>query len=263
MPNLEELANGLPQQWGLWALVLARVAGLAWMSPGWSTPALGWRLRIGLVILLSAVLVPAVGPALAPPAHLAALGQALVAEVLAGVVLGWTAGLVLAGARQAGELVGAQAGLLPAALFDPTADAEMTPLGHLYGLVALAVFLALDGPLALVGALIESYQAIPAGGMTVTPNLAGDALARVGEALALSLRLAAPAALALVLAGGALGLLSRAAPSLQLLAFAQPVRWCIGIGLVLIGLATLAGALAGAWGEVPLLGPLLSIRPGV
>src|SRR5205823_4880255 len=78
--------------------------------------------------------------------------------------LGLSAALVVAGARQAGELVGAQAGFAPAALFDPEAGDEMTALGHLYGLVALGVFLALDGPLALVRALVESYRVIPPGG---------------------------------------------------------------------------------------------------
>lgn len=262
MPIPGEIASWLPGEWSVWALVLARVAGLAWIAPGWGAAALGWRLRLLLVMLLTAILVPAVGATLQPPAGLAELGQACLAELLAGAALGWTASLVVAGARQAGEIVGVQAGLSPAALLDPDADSELTALGHLYGLMALGVFLALDGPLALVGALVESYRAIPAGGLSVSPELAGDAMARVGQALALSVRLAAPAATALMLAGGALGLLSRAAPSLQLLALALPVRWGVGLVFVLIGMATLAFTLAAAWDEVPLLGPLLPVAAG-
>ena len=169
--------------------------------------------------------------------------------------LGWSAALIVAGARQAGELVGSQAGLAPAALFNPEAGDEMTALGHLYGLVALGVFLALDGPLALVRALVESYRVIPPGGgvssLTLTEGTAALAFERVGEALALSLRAAAPVALALALAGVALGLLGRAAPSLQLLALAMPVRLALGLVLVLVGLAGLAATLAAAWGAWP------------
>ena len=61
-------------------------------------------------------------------------------EVLVGAGIGWSASLVIAGARQAGEIVGAQAGLSAAALFDPEAGEDLTALGHLYGLVALGVF---------------------------------------------------------------------------------------------------------------------------
>ena len=60
-----------------------------------------------------------------------------------GLALGFAASLVIAGARQAGEIVGGQAGLSAASLFDPDAGDDMTPLGHLYGLVALGTFLAL------------------------------------------------------------------------------------------------------------------------
>ena len=60
-------------------------------------------------------------------------------------------------------------------------------------------------------------------------------------------RAAAPAALALALAGLALGLLGRAAPSLQLLSLAVPVRATLGLVLVVLGLAGVAATFAAAW----------------
>src|SRR5262249_53451356 len=150
-----------------------------------------------------------------------------------------TLALVVAAARQAGELVGLQAGLAPAALIDPEVSDELTPLGHLYGLVALGGFLALDGPLKLVGALVESYAIVPAGGVGLTGDLGlgqtavEEAFARVAWALALVVRAAAPAALALVLAGLALGLVGRAAPGVGFLAGAFPVRSVLGLLAVL------------------------------
>ena len=238
---------------GVSALAFARASGLAWTAPGLATPGLGGRFRLLLGGLLGMTLVPALQQqgVLAAPAGWPALGTACLGEVLVGAALGWSAALVVAGARQAGELVGAQAGLAPAALFDPEAGDEMTATGHLYGLVALGVFLALDGPLALVRALVESYRVLPPGGGGLTEGTAALAFGRVGQALALALRAAAPAALALALAGLALGLLGRAAPSLQLLALAMPVRAALGLLLVLLGLATLAATFADAWGVWP------------
>ena len=150
---------------GVAALAFARAAGLAWTAPGLATPGLGGRFRLVLAGLLAVILVPVVrGDAAAASMGWPAVAAACAGEVLVGAALGWSAALVVAGARQAGELVGAQAGLSAAALFDPEAGDELSALGHLYGLVALGVFLALDGPLALVRALVESYRVIPAGG---------------------------------------------------------------------------------------------------
>ena len=69
----------------------------------------------------------------------------------------------------------------------------------------------------------------------------------MGRALALALRASAPPALALTLAGLALGLLGRAAPSLQLVSLSLPARTLLGLALAMLGLATLAATLAAAW----------------
>jgi flagellar biosynthesis protein FliR len=236
---------------GTLALVLARVTGLAWTAPTWAVPGLEGRFRLVLALLLGAVILPLVGPSLAAPDGWAAVGRACVAEGLVGAGLGWSAALVVAGARQAGEIVGMQAGLSPAALLDPEAGDGLTPMGHLYGLIALAVFLALDGPLALVRALVESYRVMPAGEVVLSVATAQQAFGRVGGALELAVRAAAPTALALAMAGVALGLLGRAAPSLPLVALSLPVRFGLGLVLVVLGLAALAATLAAAWGDWP------------
>ena len=51
----------------------------------------------------------------------------------------------------------------------------------------------------------------------------------------------------MTLASVALGLLGRAAPSLQLLASAVPLRALLGLLLVLLGLVTLGTTLTTAW----------------
>jgi len=250
---MSSVVVGLLGNAGVWTLVLARVLGLAWTAPALATPGLGGRFRLALAALLCALVLPVVGPSLAAAAALdwTTVGRACLVEGLVGAALGWSAALIVAGARQAGELVGLQAGLSPAALLDPEAAEELTPLGHLYGLVALAVFLALDGPLALVNGLVESYRVLPVGGLVLSDETARQAFGRVGAALGLVLQAAAPTALALALAGVALGLLGRAAPSLPLVAVSLPIRFALGLALVVLGLAALAATLAAAWGDWP------------
>jgi len=162
--------------------------------------------------------------------------------------LGWAGSLVIAGARQAGEVVGAQAGLSPAALFDPEAGDGLTAMGHLYGLVALGVFLALDGPTQLVLALAESYRVVRRSGRfrALQPRLprgvrASGSSTRAGPA---SLGAASPR----VDPGGpGPRLLGRAAPSLQLVSLSLPARTLIGLAVAALGIVTLAGTLAAAW----------------
>jgi flagellar biosynthesis protein FliR len=235
-------------------LVLARTLGLVSTAPALAAPGLEPRFRLLLAVALAALIAPVVGPSFTVPEGWSAIATACLGEAVIGAALGWAAGLVIAGARQAGEVVGAQAGLSPAAFFDPEAGDGMTPMGHLYGLVALGVFLALDGPLMLVRALVESYEAMPAGGFAISRETADVAFGQVGRALALSIRASAPVAIAMTLAGIALGLIARAAPSLPMATMALPVRYALGLVLAVLGAAALAGTLAAAWRAWPMVG---------
>ncbi len=242
-------AAGLLGLAGKWVVVWARVVGLCLTAPGLAVPGLAWQSRLGLAAVLGAVLAPVVTPQVPPPADWpAAVGTGL-AEVVTGGVLGWSAGLIVAAARAAGDLVAAQAGLATAMLFDPESGEEQTPLGQLYGWLALAVFQAMDGPIVLVRALVDSYTAIPPGQLLSSQQAVALAFGQVGHALELALRLAAPPAIALVMTGIVLGWLSRAAPSLPFFTLALPIRAGLGIALILLSMTVLVVTLAGAWGQ--------------
>src|SRR5690242_19620035 len=100
MGEPKDLADWLMGQGGVAALLLARTLGMALSAPGWGTPALGWRIRLALAVMLTMALVPAIGPGLAAPGDGLGLGRALLAEAMVGAALGMSAGLIVAAARQ-------------------------------------------------------------------------------------------------------------------------------------------------------------------
>lgn len=236
---------------GVSFLVLARIAGVCWTAPGLTTSGLGWRLRLGLIGSLGVLVVPIVAPTVLLPPGPTAAAWAVVSEVLAGAMLGWSGALILAGARQAGDLISTQAGLSTSSLFDPETGDEATPLGHFHGLFALMVFLALDGPLVMVGALIRSYREIPPGESLILAETATLAFGQLGQALELALRAAAPAAIALTLVGLVLAWLARTAPMLPFTALGLSIRSILGITLIGLGLTALATTIAHDWRMLP------------
>jgi flagellar biosynthetic protein FliR len=236
---------------GVWSFVAARVLGLCVTAPALAVPALDWRLRVMLALLLSAVVIPLIAPTIALPLTVTSVGWGLLLEVLMGAILGWSAALIIAGACLGGDLVAAQAGLSTSSLLDPDTGEETTVIGRLYGWLALMVFVSLNGPLILISALVESYSIIPAGRLLISNDTAELSFGQVGRALELALRVAAPPALALVLAGIVLGLLSRATSSLPLSAMVLPIRSAFGIMLVVLSLATLLATLGSTWDTFP------------
>jgi flagellar biosynthesis protein FliR len=99
----------------------------------------------------------------------------------------------------------------------------------------------------LVGAMIESYQTVPPGGFAITAETVTQAFAQLGDALGLSLRAAAPPAIALALAGIVMGWIGRLAPAVPILAHSLSVRAILGIVLVSLSLAALAATFSQSW----------------
>jgi flagellar biosynthesis protein FliR len=232
---------------GAWFLVFARVLGLCLPAPGLSVSGLDFRFRLGLAALLATALVPTVGDWILLPTGWWSAPWTGLSELLVGGLLGLAAALIVGGARLAGDLISAQAGLSSITLFRSETDEELTPFGQLYGLVALMVFVMLDGPLLLVRALVESYDVVPAGRLLFSQQTAGLTFEEVARALELALRAAAPPALALVFSGIVVGWLSRAARSIPFVALALPVRCLLGMTLVFLCLGSLAVTLSRAW----------------
>ena len=242
-------AAGILAAVGKGVLVWARVLGLCLTAPGLAVPGLAWQSRIGLAAVLGAVLAPVVTAQAMPPADWPAAVWTGLVEVFTGGLLGWSAGLIVAAARTAGDLVAVQAGLATATLFDLESGEEQTPLGQLYGWLALAAFLAMDGPMVLVRALVDSYARIPLGQLVRSDQAVALAFGQVGRALELALRIAAPPTIALVMTGIVLGWLSRAAPSLPFFTLALPIPVGLGIVLIILSMTVLVATLAGAWGQ--------------
>ncbi|WP_337173112.1 flagellar biosynthetic protein FliR [Paludisphaera sp.] len=229
------------------ALVTARTAGVCFTAPVLAAPGLGWRFRVVMALALGGWTAPLALGSIGAPASGIGLGWMAANEAIVGGLMGLSASLVVAGARQAGELVSSQAGLATSALFDPETGEESTPLGHLYGLIALAAFLAMDGPLMILDSLLRSFETVPVGGLAMGRESAQALFSQTAEALKLALRAAAPPGVALAAAGVALGWLGRLAPSVPLMALSLPIRATLGVVLVMASLAGLVACLDDAW----------------
>ena len=111
----------------------------------------------------------------------------------------------------------------------------------LYANLALFTFLGTNGHHALIRALASSYTQVPIGVGDIDRSLAGSVTGMLGMIFVLGLRLALPLILALLVVEIALGLISRAAPNLNLMAVSQPIRVLVGLMVIATLLAMTPG----------------------
>ncbi|ABC81134.1 flagellar biosynthetic protein FliR [Anaeromyxobacter dehalogenans] len=244
----------LATAWGF-GLLLLRTAGLCAVAPVLGARVVPARVRLALALALTwAVHAGAGSPAVAPPAGLAGLAGAALAETATGLLAGLAARWTLDAALAAGHLAGLSAGLGYSALVDPITGAESSAVSQTVFVVAQAVAVALGVHREAVAWLVRSAVAWPPG---AAPDPAGLASRAAGQAIlsvALAVRLAFPVMAAALLGHLLLAVMGRMAPQLSLsnVGFSAST---LAAGLALYLTAPAAAELAARAAVAALAGP--------
>jgi len=221
---------------------MARILALISVAPVLGTHGVPARVKIGLGIMIAIALAPAAGtmPAVEPfsGAGLAILMQ----QIVIGITMGFTVRITFAAVDMAGELAGLQMGLGYATFFDPRNAAATPVISHFYGLLATLVFLAIDGHLMLISALADSFHTIPVGA-TLGPGAWMTVVTWAGTIFAAGVSLSLPIVATLLIVNLAIGVLTRAAPQLNIFAVGFPVTIAIGLGALALALPAMTPGL--------------------
>jgi flagellar biosynthesis protein FliR len=225
------------------AFFLALVRATAWIftSPPFNGNVIPTTVKAGL----AAALALAIAPHIKDP-HLsldtAPFIGALLSQVLIGLALGMLTQLLVGAISAAGSFIDLFAGYSLAAVYDPLSGHQASTFGRLYELVATTLLFATNAHLLLVNGFFRSFDAIPASG--VTPATVSKLLTdNLGVFLVAAIEVAGPVLACLFLAEITLGLLARAAPSLNVFSLAFPLRVAVALLVVAIALPLIAPAL--------------------
>ncbi len=221
------------------ALMLASIRpGAAFLAaPVFGAPQVPVLLRFVLAV---AVGVPGVlvATVVLPPGGLGSMaGLALIlGEVIIGIALGFALQTGFAATSIAGEAIGNAMGLGFAATIDPMSGHGSPALGQVLTILATMLFLTMDGHLAFITVIIDSYRALPVGRGLLSADAAGAVVALGGAMFAAAVTLALPVVTGVILIQLVMAMLARSAPALNLFAVGLPAA-LLG-GLVLFAFAT-------------------------
>ncbi|WP_341675312.1 flagellar biosynthetic protein FliR [Niveibacterium sp. SC-1] len=228
-------------QWSTWlALYMypaARVLSMLAAAPVFDNQGLPRQMR--LVVGLATTF--AIASSLPPSPDAAMPGSylvvpALIREMIIGYAMGFSVRLVFAAVDLAGDLIGLQMGLSFALFYDPQSAGQTTVLAEFLGLFTALTFLSLNGHLVLINAVAQSFQWLPAG----VPSLSGDGFRAIvrsaGVIFSVGLLISLPAVAALLITNVALGVLTRAAPALNIFSLGFPITLAVGIAAMIFSL---------------------------
>jgi flagellar biosynthetic protein FliR len=188
--------------------------------------------KLGLAAVLTVVIAPGL-PALPDVPIWSWPGLAIIVEqVIIGAALGIVMRVTFTAVLAAGDFVGLQMGLAFATLVSPDTGTNTLILSRLFYMIALLMFLALDGHLMVIQTLVFSFHALPVSFAGLQLN-AFESLARFGSTIfSAGLLLALPLLAALLIVNLALGILNRSAPQMTVFSVGFPTSLTLGLFLL-------------------------------
>jgi flagellar biosynthetic protein FliR len=218
--------------------LLAVVRAVAWVytSPPFHGHIIPSKVKIGLAAGLSLALGPHLADLAVPMEPVPLMGAAAL-QALAGVALGFITQMIFSAIQAAGTFIDVFGGFSMVQLFDPNSSAVTSIWGRFYNLIATTLLFASGGHLLLVRGFLTSFQAAPMTSIDLD-KLSHMVTHDFGLFFLAAAEIAAPLVAVLFLTDIALGLLSKAAPQMNVLQLGMPLKIliCLVLGGVVITL---------------------------
>ena len=216
-------------------LPLFRIGALLMTMPMIGTALVPKRVRLYLALAITVVVAPSLPPM--PAVHALDLsGLLLIAQqIIIGAGLGLSLQLFFQAFVIAGQIIGIQMGMGFASMVDPVNGVSIATVGQFFTMLVTLLFLAMNGHLVVFEIVIESFTTLPVGQGFGTADI-WLLVMRLGWVLGAALVLVLPAVAALLVVNIAMGIMTRAAPQLNIFSIGFPLTLVLGMVILWITL---------------------------
>ncbi|REE94431.1 flagellar biosynthetic protein FliR [Paenibacillus taihuensis] len=224
---MEMFLQGFP----IFLLVFCRITAFFVVAPVFSTRNVPNMFKLGFCFFISLLVFLTYGlkQMIVPDAEYI---LAIIREILAGVLLGFTAYLFFTIINTAGSFIDMQIGFSMANVLDPMTGVSAPLLGNFKGMIATLVFLSINGHHYLLSALLQSYEWIPISNSLFAHVHSGSVstflTTKLVQAFMLALQMSAPLVVAMFLTDVGLGFLARTAPQYNVFVIGIPIKLLVG-----------------------------------
>lgn len=243
----------LPALAATFLLVFARIGTMVMLMPGLGEVNVPVRIRLGMALALTAVILPLHrGAYQVDLQNLAPLLVLLMHEIVIGLVLGAVARVTISALALAGSIVAQQLGLGFVTAIDPTQGQQGVLIGNFLTILGVTLLFATDLHHLVIAALANSYTVFRPGELISSGDVASLATSTFATAFKIGVQLAAPFLVFGLIFNVGLGVLARLMPQMQVYFVAAPLSILLGFMILVAVIATMMGTFLDYFGGVML-----------
>lgn len=218
------------QEYKAFFLVLIRVSVILVMVPFFSARVIPNLIKAGLALVITIVLFPVINNKMVEfPGTLLGITQLILSEIIIGMTLGLLAQIFFEGVRMMGQMVGFQTGFAITNVLDPQSGVQVSIFANTAYLVAIVLFLLLNGHHILLNAVRDSFDIINVGSLSLNVGMLKKMTKISGDMFVIAVKIGAPPIAALLFTNVAFGLITKLMPQMNIMIVAFPVQICIGL----------------------------------
>jgi len=224
----------------------SRISAVLLVAPIFSSTIVTVRTRVSLALLLTFLIYPLYDWPIIDVTS--GIGLTLfLQQVLIGVTIGLIMQFAFAAITSAGAFIATSMGLSMAVVADPVNGHQSPVLAQFLLVIATLVFLSIGGHLIVIEMMLDSFRLIPINEFYLNREMLWAILQWSSLIFSGAIMIALPAMITLLLINSAMGVVSRAAPALNVFAVGFPASLFLGLVMIYLLVPFFGSGMENLW----------------
>ncbi len=228
MFELEQIFQSINQF--IWPLI--RITAMIMTMSIFGARTIPNRIKLMLSLMIAFLLMPSIPQTQNLEIFSGAGFITVISQLVIGIGMGLATRMLFETFVIGGQMVAMQTGLGFASLVDPSNGVQVPILGQFFIMLVTLIFLAVDGQLLMLRILAESFQSFPISSEGLGQQAIWSFIEFARWMFAGAVMMALSAALALLIVNLTFGIMTKAAPQLNIFAIGFPITMVTGLLII-------------------------------
>mgnify|MGYP004712462323 CR=1 FL=1 len=220
-------------------LILIRISSFVMTAPFFSYQTIPVKVKLAISMVLSIVVIQTVPVVALDYTGIIGFSALILREAVVGLVLGFMCNICMYIVSFAGHLMDMEMGLSMASVYDPLTSIQVSVTGNLYTYLVMLIMLVTNMHHYVLRAIIDTFRYFNIGEAVFDGNLVEMAVDFMANYFMIGFRIVLPVFACMLVINVVLGVLSRAAPQMNMFVVGLQLKVLAGIVILLIIIPTI------------------------
>lgn len=215
-------------------LIFLRSLGFIILTPIFGRREYPTSVKIGLSVLVSLIIYPTISD-VGLSGNLQQEFISVLRETAIGLTLGYVTLLMFSALYIAGEIIDMEMGFGIVNVIDPQSRSQVPLTGNFYYMLALMIFLSINGHHHLITAIIKSFEMVPLGKAVFSDKIFYDIISTFKDTFTIGVKISLPIVAMIFLTDFSMGIIARTVPQMNVFIVGLPIKIFVGIwGMIIV-----------------------------